>query len=81
MANLLWGKVYYQDLYAGDLREEPGERTSFTYDPSYLQQIEKPALAYTLPLQTAPHLSQAGLHPFFDIWWLRDGWRMLRPAC
>ncbi len=32
MAKLLWGKVYYQDQFAGYLRQEPGERYTFQYD-------------------------------------------------
>lgn len=36
MASLLWGKVYYNDLFAGYLREEPGDRIVFTYDDSYI---------------------------------------------
>ena len=35
MAAALWGKVYYNsDLFAGELRQEPGGRCVFTYDPS-----------------------------------------------
>ncbi len=72
MANLLWGKVYYKDHFAGFLREEPGERTSFIYDPSYLD-AGHPAIAYTLPLRPEPHIGQAGLHPFFDNL-VAEGW-------
>lgn len=35
MARLLWGKVYYKDIFAGIIREEPGDRVTFTYDDSY----------------------------------------------
>ena len=72
MANLLWGKVYYQDVFAGYLREEPGNAMSFTYDPSYLD-VLKPAIAHTLPLLEGPFLSQDGLHPFFDNL-VAEGW-------
>lgn len=72
MANLLWGKVYYQDRYAGILREEPGDTTSFAYDESYLTS-GYPAIAHTLPLQIKPHVSQIGLHPFFDNL-VAEGW-------
>lgn len=72
MANLLWGNIYYQDKFAGMLRQEPGERMSFTYNESYLQN-NYPRLAYTLPLQSAPFLSQRGLHPFFDNL-VAEGW-------
>ena len=69
MANLLWGKVFYGDQFAGYLREEPGDRTSFTYDPSY----PGPAIAHTLPLRYEPYISQSGLHPFFDNL-VAEGW-------
>lgn len=72
MANLLWGKVYYQEHFAGFLREEPGERASFSYDESYLG-AGHPAVAHTLPLRPEPHISQAGLHPFFDNL-VAEGW-------
>jgi serine/threonine-protein kinase HipA len=76
MAAALWGKVYYNnDLFAGELRQEPGGRCVFTYDPAYLQ-AKHPAVAFTLPLQAAPHICEQGLHPFFDNLvaegWLRD---------
>ncbi|PWU06238.1 MAG: hypothetical protein C5B43_02110 [Verrucomicrobia bacterium] len=72
MANLLWGNVYYKSHFAGFLREEPGERTSFTYDESYLN-AGHPPIAHTLPLQSEPHISQSGLHPFFDNL-VAEGW-------
>lgn len=72
MAELLWGKVYYKDLFAGILRQEPGEKFSFSYDISYIAN-ENPAIAYTLPLQEAPHISEYGLHPFFDNL-IAEGW-------
>lgn len=37
----------------------------FTYDEGYLESA-LPVISYTLPLQTEPHLSEYGLHPFFD---------------
>ena len=48
MANLLWGNVYYQDRFAGVLRQEPGERMSFTYDEHYLAG-RHPSIAPSLP--------------------------------
>ena len=75
MAATLWGKVYYQDHFAGLLQQEPGNRTVFTYDASYLQG-NRPPIAFTLPLQNTPHSHEDGLHPFFDNLvaegWLRD---------
>jgi serine/threonine-protein kinase HipA len=72
MAAALWGKVYYNDLYAGELRQEPGGRCLFTYDATYLE-AKHPAVAFTLPRQAAPHICEAGLHPFFDNL-VAEGW-------
>lgn len=72
MANFLWGKVYYQEYFAGYLREEPGHVVSFTYDETYLSSGQ-PAIAYTLPLQRAAFLSTQGLLPFFDNL-VAEGW-------
>ncbi len=72
MANLLWGKVYYKDVFAGTLREEPGDRTSFEYDESYLK-AGHPAIAHTLPVTAVLHTSHAGFHPFFDNL-VAEGW-------
>lgn len=72
MANTLWGKVYYKENYAGLLREEPGGRIVFSYDPMYIQE-KRPAIAYTLPLRSAPYISEQGLHPFFDNL-VAEGW-------
>lgn len=72
MASLLWGKVYYKNNFAGFIHEEPGERITFSYDSSYIEGAH-PAIAHTLPLQTQPHISNNGLHPFFDNL-VSEGW-------
>lgn len=72
MANLIWGKVFYKEHFAGFLREEPGERASFAYDVSYLE-AGHPAIAHTLPLRAEPYISPSGLHPFFDNL-VAEGW-------
>lgn len=73
MATSLWGKVYFDsDSYAGELRQEPGGRCVFTYDPTYLEQ-RKPAIAFTLPRRAEPYLNENGLHPFFDNL-VAEGW-------
>src|SRR6266852_4113411 len=72
MVVILCGNVYYDKGYAGELRQEPGGRCAFTYDAAYLEGSH-PAVAFTLPLQTAPHLCEAGLHPFFDNL-VAEGW-------
>ncbi len=43
MAATLWGRVYYDDRYAGELRQEPGGRGVFTYDRSYLSSKIRPS--------------------------------------
>ena len=50
MAKALWGKVYYVDRFAGELRQEPGGRCVFTYNEAYLAE-SRPAIAFTLPRQ------------------------------
>ena len=72
MAKLSWGKVYYKDRFAGYLNEEPGDRTTFTYDSSYLDS-NFPSIAHTLPLRSELYLTQSGLHPFFDNL-VAEGW-------
>lgn len=72
MASLLWGNVYYKNHFAGVVRQEPGERVSFTYDESYLASGH-PAIAHTLPLRAGPYISQSGLPPFFDNL-VAEGW-------
>ena len=72
MATALWGKVYYDDSFAGQLRQEPGGRCVFTYDSTYLA-AGLPAIAFTLPRQTSPHICEQGLHPFFDNL-VSEGW-------
>src|ERR1700687_615377 len=72
MAAALWGKVYYNDAFAGELRQEPGGRCVFTYDAAYLEAGHL-AIAFTLPRQAPPHISEQGLHPFFDNL-VAEGW-------
>ncbi len=72
MATLRFGQVYFQGIFAGYLRQEPGDRMLFSYDPSYLEG-SYPAISYTLPLQTEPYISSMGLHPFFDNL-VSEGW-------
>lgn len=72
MAKQNWGKVFYQNTFAGILREEPGYRYSFTYDSTYLSG-EHPAISYTLPLQEAPFITHERLPAFFDNL-VAEGW-------
>ncbi len=72
MANLLWGKVFYKDNFAWILREEPGDRMYFEYDPVYVHE-NLPPISYTMPLRKEPYISNVGLHPFFDNL-VAEGW-------
>ena len=72
MADLLWGRVYYKEHFAGFLREEPGERTSFAYDVTYLDSSNL-AIAHTLPKREQPYISESGLPSFFDNL-VSEGW-------
>jgi len=72
MAASLWGKVYYNDLFAGQLQQQPGGRCVFAYDAAYLE-AGHPSIAFTLPRQAAPHICEQGLHPFFDNL-VAEGW-------
>ncbi|MGA7339299.1 MAG: HipA N-terminal domain-containing protein [Terracidiphilus sp.] len=65
MAELLYGHVYYQDRFAGLLRQETGDRCSFTYDGDYLS-AAMPAISLSLPLESEPHVYAGRLHPYFD---------------
>jgi serine/threonine-protein kinase HipA len=75
MATKQYGKVYLYDRYAGILAEEPGNRFVFTYDESYIEG-GYPSVSMTLPVSSAPHYCERGLHPYFDNLvaegWLRD---------
>jgi serine/threonine-protein kinase HipA len=72
MASLLWGNIYFKDLYAGRLQQEPGNRYSFTYDVDYIN-AGNSQIAYTLPISEKPIISENGLPPFFDNL-VAEGW-------
>jgi len=72
MAKTLWGNVYFKDTYAGRLEGQAGDRYTFTYDKSYLEE-SLPVIAHTLPRRPAPHVSERGLHSFFDNL-VAEGW-------
>jgi serine/threonine-protein kinase HipA len=72
MAELLYGNLTFLGRFAGVLRQEPDGRFAFHYDEAYLS-TGRPAISYTLPLQTDPLYSASGLHPFFDNL-VAEGW-------
>jgi serine/threonine-protein kinase HipA len=65
MAKLLWGKVFYKNQLAGYLRQEVGERYSFTYHDSYLNS-KNPPIAHTLPFSEKAIITEQFLPAFFD---------------
>lgn len=52
--------------------EALGDRTRFTYLPSWLARADATPVSLTLPLRAEPYESE-GLHPFFDNL-LPEGW-------
>ena len=50
MSNLLWGKVFFKEHFAGLLKEETGGGYSFQYDEDYLQS-NSPAISYSLVIK------------------------------
>ena len=72
MAALLYGNINFYDRFAGTLRQEPDSRFAFHYDEAYVS-TGRPAIAYTLPLQSDAIYSVSGLHPFFDNL-VAEGW-------
>ena len=68
----LTGSIYFEDFYAGELKQEPDGRCVFTYDKAYLEAY-RPHIAFTLPRSGDPYTSEAGLHPFFDNL-VAEGW-------
>lgn len=72
MAKRLWAQIYYQDTFSGILKEESGDRMSFTYDAAYLSD-RHPPIAHALPMQESPFISASGLHAFFDNL-VSEGW-------
>ncbi len=65
MATILWGKVYYNETFAGILQQESNGRCIFTYDASYLSSSSS-SIAFSFPLRKEPFISERELHPFFD---------------
>lgn len=72
MAERLWGNVYFDEIFAGQLVEEPNGRCLFTYDKEYID-FENPTIALSFPLERTPFISESGLHPFFDNL-VAEGW-------
>ncbi len=72
MAKSEWGRVYYQEFYAGILERMPDGSYKFSYDTEYLNK-NLPAIAFSLPKQMEAFISKNKLHPFFDNL-VAEGW-------
>lgn len=65
------GRVYIQNIYAGDVFETD-EGYSFIYDSEYLKNENAVAVSLTLPLRAEEYTSKV-LFPFFD-GLIPEGW-------
>jgi serine/threonine-protein kinase HipA len=65
------GKVYYKELYAGNITETESEYT-FEYAQEYLKNPDAKPISLTLPLRSEPYSSKV-LFPFFD-GLIPEGW-------
>ncbi len=65
------GKVYYKELYAGNIIEDENEYT-FEYAEEYLKNSEARPISLTLPLRSERYSSKV-LFPFFD-GLIPEGW-------
>jgi len=64
MAELLYGHIYFYDRFAGLLRQETGDRCSFTYDGEFMERPE--AISLSLPPRAEPYIHAGRLIPYFD---------------
>ena len=65
------GKVFYQNIFAGIIRENENG-ISFTYDKEYLLNKEPKPVSLTLPLREKEYTSK-NMIPFFD-GLIPEGW-------
>ena len=65
------GRVYFNDKYAGLLKQEEGTYV-FSYDPDYLKSSDSKAVSLTLPLKAEPYESKT-MFSFFD-GLIPEGW-------
>ena len=79
MATNLWGNVYYKDTFAGILSQAGRRPMRIHLRRGLPAEIFCPLFPTLLPLRAEPnthHLSEYGLHPFFDNLcaegWLKD---------
>lgn len=72
MANKNWAKIYFKNEFAGILTEEPGGRTRFTYNESFIEN-HSTGISINLPTKKIDHIYENGLHPFFDNL-VAEGW-------
>jgi len=66
-----FGKVFYQNIFAGIIREDENG-ISFTYDKEYLLNVDAKPVSLTLPLREKEYTSK-NMIPFFD-GLIPEGW-------
>jgi len=59
------GRVFFDDVHAGNLEERSDGSVVFSYLPAYLERPGAEAVSLSLPLSPIPVVT-VGLHPFFD---------------
>lgn len=72
MARKNWAKVYFKNVFAGVLIEEPGGRCRFTYDQEFIRTYSQ-GISINLPITKLEHINENSLHPFFDNL-VAEGW-------
>jgi serine/threonine-protein kinase HipA len=66
------GRVQIAGRAVGTIEESTDGTTTFTYSPEWLDRADATSVSLTLPLRSAPYVSN-GLHPFFENL-LPEGW-------
>ncbi len=66
------GKIYYQDILAGELIETDDGEYVFQYDESYVSSYPDDFISFTLPVRVEPYIEKR-LFPFFE-GLIPEGW-------
>jgi len=66
------GKVYYKNIFAGEIIETNEGEYVFKYDDSYLESHPKDFITFTMPVRKEPY-TEKRLFPFFE-GLIPEGW-------
>ena len=66
------GKVYYNEHFAGIIKETDEGEYVFQYDPNYVKQYPKEFITFTMPVTDKPYIDKR-LFPFFE-GLIPEGW-------